>query len=158
MIDLEKSPPCYQESFQLGLFYYNSSRSCIRYILKHFFLFTDAVTRSAVFFAAAAFLLCSGYCCSVIGQCARHKGLYTFISGIVFIVTGMCYAATILHSASALCAELENSSGTAACPVAVYVFKMCILSSGFKVVLLRIVPNVYGAMGGSFVDLCGLLT
>lgn len=52
------------------------------------FFFTDAVTRSAAFFATATILLCSGYCCSIIGQCARHKGLYTFISGIVFIVTG----------------------------------------------------------------------
>lgn len=56
------------------------------------FSFPDAVTRSAIFFAAATLLLCSGYCCSIIGQCARHKGLYTFISGIVFIVTGMFHS------------------------------------------------------------------
>ncbi|KAK9738116.1 PMP-22/EMP/MP20/Claudin tight junction [Popillia japonica] len=48
-----------------------------------------AVTRSVIFFATATFLLCGGYCCCILGHCVKHRGLYTFISGVVFIVTGL---------------------------------------------------------------------
>ncbi|XP_071051765.1 voltage-dependent calcium channel gamma-5 subunit isoform X2 [Onthophagus taurus] len=48
-----------------------------------------AVTKSAGFFVVATLLLCCSYCCCIIGHCAKHRGLYTFISGVLFIITGL---------------------------------------------------------------------
>ncbi|KAJ3625188.1 hypothetical protein MTP99_018750 [Tenebrio molitor] len=53
------------------------------------------VTRSVFFFLAASLLLCGGYCCCMLGQCVRHRTLYTFISGVIFIVTGKSLVAQV---------------------------------------------------------------
>ncbi|XP_044733458.1 uncharacterized protein LOC123296062 [Chrysoperla carnea] len=48
-----------------------------------------AVTRSTIFILAATLLLCGGYCSCLIGHFVRHRRLFTFISGVLFIVTGL---------------------------------------------------------------------
>lgn len=52
-------------------------------------LSTDAVTKSIFFFAAASFLLLLAYASCLLGYCIKKRGLYTFVSGVVFIISGL---------------------------------------------------------------------
>ncbi|XP_044253108.1 voltage-dependent calcium channel gamma-5 subunit [Tribolium madens] len=66
------------------------------------------VTRSVIFFLAASLLLCSGYCCCILGQCVRHRSLYTFISGVIFIVTGLVMLFGLIMYISIFKAEIGS--------------------------------------------------
>ncbi|CAH0564273.1 unnamed protein product [Brassicogethes aeneus] len=47
------------------------------------------VTKTVVFFLIASILLALGFCCCIFGQCVRNKSLYTFVSGVIFVITGL---------------------------------------------------------------------
>lgn len=42
-----------------------------------------------IFILAASLLLCFGFLCCLVGHCAKHRRLCTFISGVFFIVSGL---------------------------------------------------------------------
>lgn len=42
-----------------------------------------------VYIMVASVLLCGGFCCCILGHCAKHRRLCTFISGVFFIVSGL---------------------------------------------------------------------
>ncbi|XP_018324336.1 voltage-dependent calcium channel gamma-5 subunit isoform X2 [Agrilus planipennis] len=48
-----------------------------------------AVTKSVFFFALATLLVAAGYICCLLGQCSKHRRLFTFVSGVVFVVSGL---------------------------------------------------------------------
>ncbi|XP_060522350.1 uncharacterized protein LOC132699574 [Cylas formicarius] len=47
------------------------------------------VTKSAAFLLAGGFVLLPAYLFAILGQCIRNRRTYTFLSGILFILTGL---------------------------------------------------------------------
>ncbi|KAF7265701.1 hypothetical protein GWI33_020784 [Rhynchophorus ferrugineus] len=47
------------------------------------------VSKSAIFFLLASCLMLAAFACCILGQCVRYRGIYTFISGLLFIFTGL---------------------------------------------------------------------
>ncbi|XP_030763132.1 voltage-dependent calcium channel gamma-8 subunit-like [Sitophilus oryzae] len=47
------------------------------------------VSKSAIFFLLASCLMLAAFVCCLLGQCVRYRGIYTFVSGLLFIFTGL---------------------------------------------------------------------
>ncbi|XP_075230688.1 stargazin-like protein [Lycorma delicatula] len=67
-----------------------------------------AVTRSAFFFILATVLLFFGEFCCLFGQLVRNKRLYTFISGVVFIISGLLMLIGLVMYISIFKAEIGS--------------------------------------------------
>jgi hypothetical protein len=53
------------------------------------FVLSDAVTKSALFFILATLLLFVGEFCCLFGHFARQRRIFTFISGVLCIISGV---------------------------------------------------------------------
>ncbi|KAK7870812.1 hypothetical protein R5R35_005472 [Gryllus longicercus] len=67
-----------------------------------------AVTKSAVFFILATLFLCLGEFCCLFGHFARQRRLFTFISGVVFIISGLLMLIGLVMYISIFKAEIGN--------------------------------------------------
>ncbi|XP_050298384.1 voltage-dependent calcium channel gamma-4 subunit [Anthonomus grandis grandis] len=47
------------------------------------------VSKVAIFFLLASCTMTAAFVCSVLGQCVRYRGVYTFVSGLLFVLTGL---------------------------------------------------------------------
>ncbi|CAH1129162.1 unnamed protein product [Ceutorhynchus assimilis] len=47
------------------------------------------VSKSAIFFLLANCMMMAAFVCCILGQCVRYRGIHTFISGLLFIFTGL---------------------------------------------------------------------
>ncbi|KAL3273584.1 hypothetical protein HHI36_015018 [Cryptolaemus montrouzieri] len=47
------------------------------------------VTKTVIFFILASLLLSTAYVFSILGQCAKNRTVYTFVSGIIFTIAGL---------------------------------------------------------------------
>jgi hypothetical protein len=50
--------------------------------------FSDAVTKAAMFFIISSILLVVAEIFCLCGHVARHKRIFTFVSGLIFIISG----------------------------------------------------------------------
>ncbi|KAK9888228.1 hypothetical protein WA026_000497 [Henosepilachna vigintioctopunctata] len=47
------------------------------------------ITKTVIFFIFASLLLSTAYMFSILGQCAKNRTVYTFVSGVIFTIAGL---------------------------------------------------------------------
>ncbi|KAL1497888.1 hypothetical protein ABEB36_008774 [Hypothenemus hampei] len=66
------------------------------------------VSKAAIFFLLASCIMMSAFICCVLGQCVKYRRIYTFISGLLFIFTGLIMLLGLIVYISVFKAEVGS--------------------------------------------------
>ncbi|KAH1015910.1 hypothetical protein HUJ04_007221 [Dendroctonus ponderosae] len=66
------------------------------------------VSKAAIFFLLAGSIMIAAFMCCMLGQCVRYRGIYTFISGLLFIFTGLIMLLGLIVYISVFKAEVGS--------------------------------------------------
>ncbi|XP_066137705.1 uncharacterized protein stg1 [Euwallacea fornicatus] len=66
------------------------------------------VSKAGVFFLVASCMMIAAFICCILGQCVKYRGIYTFISGLLFIFTGLIMLLGLIVYISVFKAEVGS--------------------------------------------------